>query len=184
MQLLSLGRRAHPSIALGDFNANINLKEHHAHWSSSVPRTDTVEEYEQRYGNVWSSVGDIGTGNIADARLRGELHRFEKVLPDSIAIAPAVQVRLAGGELMLPKEARQILDQRQVERGSERWRRLRDIADASTLSSDPDPSGVVPSTGKRFDGFFASHELKPELVEIDRSTESSDHQPVIAWFSR
>ena len=184
-QLLELCKAVRPTIALGDFNANINLKRRRRRWSHgpSVPRTATVEEYEERYGNVWSSVGDLGTGNIGDWRLRHELHRLESALPDAVCAAKAVQVRLPEGRLMLPKEAREILDRHEVERGSERWRRLRDIADASTLSSDPDPSGTVPATGKRFDGFFASRELTPELIEIDRSTESSDHQPVIGWFA-
>jgi endonuclease/exonuclease/phosphatase family metal-dependent hydrolase len=184
-QLLELARHQKPVIALGDFNANINLKRARrtAH-APAVPRTTSVEEYEERYGSVWSSVGDLGTGNIGDWRLRHELNRLESALPDSLCCARAVQVRLPGGELMLPKQAREILDQHQVERGSERWRRLRDIADASTLSSDPDPSGAIPATGKRFDGFFASRDLEVQLIEIDRSTESSDHQPIIGWFSR
>jgi hypothetical protein len=84
---------------------------------------------------------------------------------------------------MSPAQARRLLRSGRVEKGSERWRRLQDVADTSTLTSEPDEQGVVPATGKRFDALYASRTLRPCWVEVDRTTRASDHQPVLAGFS-
>ncbi|NVI97632.1 endonuclease/exonuclease/phosphatase family protein [Myxococcus sp. AM009] len=173
------------AVVLGDFNANTAIKTGGS-WLMAHLRTyddtDTVEEYEVRYGEPHASVGDEGVGNIADPRLRHELHVLEQSLPETIAHATTAQVRLPGGALMTPKQACAELRSGRVQRGSEHWLRLQDIADSATLTSLPDENGVVPATGKRFDNLYASPGLVPRLFEVDRCTESSDHQPVVAHY--
>ncbi|QSQ16061.1 endonuclease/exonuclease/phosphatase family protein [Myxococcus landrumensis] len=179
-------RKVPPAIALGDFNANTAIKRGGSWLMAHLKTyddTDTVEEYAVRYGEPHASVGDHGVGNIADPRLRHELHVLEQGLPETIAHAAATRVRLHGGAVMTPKQALTELRSGKVARGSEHWLRLQDVADSATLSSLPDESGVVPATGKRFDNLYASPELEPILFEVDRSTESSDHQPVVAHYT-
>ncbi|QSQ27180.1 endonuclease/exonuclease/phosphatase family protein [Pyxidicoccus parkwayensis] len=174
------------AVVLGDFNANTAIKRGGswlmAHLTTHED-TVTVGEYTMRYGEPHASVGDKGVGNIADPRLRSELHALEQQLPETIAHATLVQVRLQDGKVMTPKQASAELRSGKVPRGSEQWLRLQDIADSATLTSLPDERGVVPATGKRFDNVYASPGLVPVLFEVDRSTESSDHQPVIAHYT-
>ncbi len=173
------------AVVLGDFNANTAIKRGGSWLMAHLKTyddTDTVEEYEVRYGEPHASVGDRGVGNIADPRLRHELHVLEAGLPETIAHATTAQVRLPDGSLMTPKQACAELRSGRVKRGSEHWLRLQDVADSATLTSQPDENGVVPATGKRFDNLYASPGLAPRLFEVDRSTEASDHQPVIAHF--
>ncbi|WP_426751511.1 endonuclease/exonuclease/phosphatase family protein [Myxococcus sp. Y35] len=173
------------AVVLGDFNANTAIKKGGSWLMAHLKTyddTDTVEEYEVRYGEPHASVGDRGVGNIADPRLRHELHVLEQGLPETIAHATTAQVRLPDGSLMTPKQACAELRSGRVKRGSEQWLRLQDVADSATLTSLPDEHGVVPATGKRFDNVYASPGLVPVLFEVDRSTESSDHQPVIAHY--
>ncbi|NTX14668.1 endonuclease/exonuclease/phosphatase family protein [Myxococcus sp. CA051A] len=174
------------AVALGDFNANTAIKRGGSWLMAHLityDDTDTVEEYAVRYGVPHTSVGDTGVGNIADPRLRHELHVLEQGLPETIAHAAVARVRMPDGEMMTPKQACSELRSGKVPRGSEHWLRLQDIADSATLTSLPDESGIVPATGKRFDNFYASPELEPVLFEVDRSTESSDHQPVLAHYT-
>ncbi|MFP2930498.1 endonuclease/exonuclease/phosphatase family protein [Pyxidicoccus sp. 3LG] len=174
------------AVVLGDFNANTAIKRGGSWLMAHLltyDDTDTVEEYTVRYGEPHASVGDRGVGNIADPRLRHELHVLELELPETIAHATTAQVRLADGSLMTPRQACAELKSGKVPRGSEHWLRLQDIADSATLTSLPDESGLVPATGKRFDNLYATPGLVPLLFEVDRSTESSDHQPVIAHYT-
>ena len=128
------------------------------------------------------SVGDWGVGNIADVRVRRALHALEHELPDPLRRARELRVRMPDGSKLSPDEAREMLVAGQAPKHSEKWRRLQDVADMSTLNSLPDDSGVVPATGKRFDTFFASRPLEPLLLEVDHSTDASDHLPSIADF--
>ncbi|MBU8895266.1 endonuclease/exonuclease/phosphatase family protein [Corallococcus sp. H22C18031201] len=173
------------AVVLGDFNANTAIKRGGswlwAHWGA-YDDTDTVEEYRARYGTPRATVGDWGVGNIADPRLRHALHHLEHALPETIAHAAQVHVRLADGSVMTPHAAREALRSGHVARGGQEWLRLQDVADCATLSSLPDEAGLVPATGKRFDNFYASPSLEPVLFEVDRSTESSDHQPVLSHY--
>jgi endonuclease/exonuclease/phosphatase family metal-dependent hydrolase len=185
LQAVLHSRDGVPSIALGDFNANINVK----HYSSLMPGpirkhepTETVRDYESRYGDVHPSVGDWGVGNIADVRVRRALHALEHELPDPLRRARELRVRMPDGSRMSPDEARELLVSGKVPKHSEQWRRLQDVADMSTLNSLPDGNGTVPATGKRFDTFFASRPLEPLLLEVDHSTEASDHLPSLADF--
>jgi endonuclease/exonuclease/phosphatase family metal-dependent hydrolase len=174
-----------PSLVMGDFNANINVKQARSWMPAPIRRhepTETVRDYQSRYGDVHPSVGDWGVGNIADVRVRRALHALEEDLPDPLHRARVLRVRLPDGSMMTPDEARQQLIDGKVPRHSEAWLRLQDVADMATLNSLPDERGVVPATGKRFDTFFASPALEPLLLEVDHSTESSDHLPAIATF--
>jgi endonuclease/exonuclease/phosphatase family metal-dependent hydrolase len=173
------------AVVLGDFNANTAIKRGGSWLMAHLIEfddTDTVEEYRARYGNPPATVGDRGVGNIADPRLRHELHELEHELPETIAHAASVRVRLNGGKLMTPRDARDELRSGSIARGCQEWLCLQDVADCATLTSLPDGHGVVPATGKRFDNFYASPGLEPALFEVDRSTESSDHQPVVAHY--
>ncbi|HEX8819655.1 MAG TPA: endonuclease/exonuclease/phosphatase family protein [Archangium sp.] len=173
------------SIALGDFNANINVKHHYSLLPSPIRKhepTETVRDYESRYGDVHPSVGDWGVGNIADVRVRRALHALEHELPDPLHRARELRVRMPDGSHMRPDEARELLVSRKVVKGCENWLRLQDVADMSTLNALPDATGVSPATGKRFDTFFASRQLEPLLLEVDHSTMASDHLPSIADF--
>ncbi|MCY1014638.1 endonuclease/exonuclease/phosphatase family protein [Pyxidicoccus sp. MSG2] len=174
------------AVVLGDFNANTAIKRGGSWLMAHLMTyddTDTIEEYAVRYGDPHASVGDKGVGNIADPRLRHELHALELELPETIAHATLAQVRLHDGTVMTPKQACTELRAGKVPRGSEHWLRLQDIADSATLTSLPDERGVIPATGKRFDNLYASPGLVPVLFEVDRSTESSDHQPVVAHYT-
>lgn len=173
------------AVVLGDFNANTAIKSGGSWLMAHITThedTVTVGEYTLRYGEPHASVGDKGVGNIADPRLRHELHVLEQEVPETIAHATVAQVRLQDGKMMTPKQASAELRSGKVPRGSEQWLRLQDIADSATLTSLPDERGVVPATGKRFDNLYASPGLVPVLFEVDRSTESSDHQPVLAHY--
>ncbi len=174
-----------PSIALGDFNANINVKHHYSLLPNPIRKhepTETVKDYENRYGDVHPSVGDWGVGNIADIRVRRALHALEHELHDPLHRARELRVRMPDGSLMTPTEAREMLVARKVVKGCELWLRLQDVADMSTLNALPDETGVAPATGKRFDTFFASRQLEPLLLEVDHSTQASDHLPSVADF--
>lgn len=185
-QLHALVReRGGSSVVLGDFNANVAIKREGTRVMATLRRGDqthTVHEYESRYGEVYSSVGDIGVGNIGDPRVRHALYALEQEFPEAVCVADVVRVRRHDGELMAPKEARKLLSTGEIARGTEEWRRLRDVADATTLNSEPDAAGVKPATGKRFDTIFASRDLHPVYVEVDHSTDASDHQPLTAHF--
>ncbi|MCP3104967.1 endonuclease/exonuclease/phosphatase family protein [Myxococcus sp. K15C18031901] len=185
LNLLLHHREVPHAVVLGDFNANTAIKRGGSWLMAHLKTyddTDTVEEYAVRYGDPHASVGDRGVGNIADPRLRHELHVLEQGLPETLAHATVANVRLAKDTVMSPKQACAELRSGHIQRGSEHWLRLQDIADCATLTSLPDEHGVVPATGKRFDNLYASPELEPVLFEVDRSTESSDHQPVIAHY--
>ncbi|MCE9672501.1 endonuclease/exonuclease/phosphatase family protein [Myxococcus stipitatus] len=185
LNLLLRHREVPHAVVLGDFNANTAIKRGGSWLMAHLKTyddTDTVEEYAVRYGDPHASVGDRGVGNIADPRLRHELHVLEQSLPETLAHAAVARVRLTRDTVMTPKQACAELRSGRIQRGSEHWLRLQDIADCATLSSLPDEHGVVPATGKRFDNLYASPELEPVLFEVDRSTESSDHQPVIAHY--
>ncbi|HEX5749571.1 MAG TPA: endonuclease/exonuclease/phosphatase family protein [Archangium sp.] len=174
-----------PSIALGDFNANINVKHHYSLLPGPIRKhepTETVKDYESRYGNVHPSVGDWGVGNIGDVRVRRALHALEHELPDPLRRARELRVRLPDGSFIKPDEARAKLVAGCCAKNSEQWLRLQDVADMSTLNSLPNGQGVVPATGKRFDTFFASRQLEPLLLEVDHSTDASDHLPSVADF--
>ncbi|NBD13897.1 endonuclease/exonuclease/phosphatase family protein [Corallococcus silvisoli] len=191
-QLNALLRRREgiPAVVLGDFNANTAIKRGgswlvaHLLHPKQDSDTDTIEEYRLRYGDDMHNVtvGDRGVGNIADPRLRHELHTLEQDLPETVCHATTVRVRLADHSLTTPQVARAELGSGQVPKGSPAWWRLQDIADCATLTSHPDSHGVVHATGKRFDNFYATRTLAPVLFEVDRSTESSDHQPVVAHY--
>lgn len=186
-QLLALvqQRGSLPTVVLGDFNANIHIRRQGAwlpSWLRRYESTSSVAEYLHRYGFVLASVGDPGVGNIADPRLRRTLLELERELPEVFARAHQVYVRRGDGEVMTPEEARRRLRSGRVPRHSEAWRRLQDVADAATLHSLPDERGVVPATGKRFDTLYATRQLEPTVVEVDGSTEASDHLPVVARF--
>ena len=185
LQALVHAREGVPSIALGDFNANINVKQHYSLLPNPLRKhepTETVLDYESRYGDVHPSVGDWGVGNIADVRVRRALHALEHELPDPLRRARELRVRLPDGSLMHPDRARDMLVEGAYPKHSAMWMRLQDVADMSTLNSLPDGAGVVPATGKRFDTFFASRELEPVLLEVDHSTDASDHLPSVADF--
>ncbi|WNG44392.1 endonuclease/exonuclease/phosphatase family protein [Archangium minus] len=185
LQSLVHARDGVPSIALGDFNANINVKHHYSLLPNPLRKhepTETVKDYENRYGDVHPSVGDWGVGNIGDVRVRRALHALEHELPDPLRRARELRVRMPDGSLLRPDEAREMLVAGKCPKNSEQWLRLQDVADMSTLNSLPDGHGVVPATGKRFDTFFASHQLEPLLLEVDHSTEASDHLPSFADF--
>ncbi|RKG80241.1 endonuclease/exonuclease/phosphatase family protein [Corallococcus sp. CA049B] len=191
-QLNALLRRREgvPAVVLGDFNANTAIKRGgswlvaHLLHPKQDNDTDTIEEFRQRYGDDMHNVtvGDRGVGNIADPRLRHELHMMEQDLPETVCHATTVRVRLADHSLTTPHHARQELSSGQIPKHSPAWWRLQDIADCATLTSHPDSHGVVHATGKRFDNFYATRSLVPVLFEVDRSTESSDHQPVMAHY--
>lgn len=177
--------RGGPSVVMGDFNANVAIRREGTRVMATLRRGDethTVHEYEMRYGEVYSSVGDIGVGNIGDPRVRHALCALSDELPEAVSDGERVVVREQGDRLITPKEARKLLGTGDVERGTEEWRRLRDVADATTLNSLPDAEGVKPATGKRFDTIFASKDLHPLYVEVDHSTDASDHQPLTAHF--
>ncbi|WP_257452497.1 endonuclease/exonuclease/phosphatase family protein [Archangium lipolyticum] len=185
LQAVLHSRDGVPSIALGDFNANINVKHHYSLLPNPLRKhepTETVKDYESRYGDVHPSVGDWGVGNIADVRVRRALHALEHELPDPLHRARERRVRLPDGTLMSPEQAREMLVAGKVPKGSPQWLRLQDVADLSTLNALPDGTGVPPATGKRFDTFFASRQLEPLLLEVDHSTEASDHLPSFADF--
>ena len=185
LQAVLHSRDGVPSIALGDFNANINVKHYYSLLPNPIRKhepTESVRDYESRYGDVHPSVGDWGVGNIADVRVRRALHALEHELPDPLRRARELRVRMPDGSKLSPDEAREMLVAGQAPKHSEKWRRLQDVADMSTLNSLPDDSGVVPATGKRFDTFFASRPLEPLLLEVDHSTDASDHLPSIADF--
>lgn len=185
LQSLVHARDGVPSIALGDFNANINVKHHYSLLPNPLRKhepTETVKDYENRYGDVHPSVGDWGVGNIGDVRVRRALHALEHELPDPLRRARELRVRMPDGSLLRPDEARELLVAGKYPKHSEQWLRLQDVADMSTLNSLPNGQGVVPATGKRFDTFFASHQLEPLLLEVDHSSEASDHLPSFADF--
>lgn len=185
LQAVLHSRDGVPSIALGDFNANINVKHYYSLLPNPIRKhepTESVRDYESRYGDVHPSVGDWGVGNIADVRVRRALHALEHELPDPLRRARELRVRMPDGSKLSPDEAREMLVAGQAPKHSDKWRRLQDVADMSTLNSLPDDSGVVPATGKRFDTFFASRPLEPLLLEVDHSTDASDHLPSIADF--
>jgi endonuclease/exonuclease/phosphatase family metal-dependent hydrolase len=185
-QLHALVReRGGSAVVMGDFNANVAIKRQGTRVMANLRRGDqthTVQEYEARYGEVIASVGDIGVGNIGDPRVRHALCALEHELPEAVCEGDEVRVRREDGAMMAPKEARKLLSGDTVERHTEEWRRLRDVADATTLNSLPNPEGVKPATGKRFDTIFATRDLHPVYVEVDHSTEASDHQPLTAHF--
>jgi endonuclease/exonuclease/phosphatase family metal-dependent hydrolase len=185
LQAVLHAREGVPSIALGDFNANINVKHYYSLMPGPLRKhepTETVKDYESRYGDVHPSVGDWGVGNIADVRVRRALHALEHELPDPLHRARERRVRLPDGTLLKPEEAREMLVAGKVPKGSPQWLRLQDVADLSTLNALPDGTGVAPATGKRFDTFFASRQLEPVLLEVDHTTEASDHLPSFADF--
>lgn len=186
LQLYALVReRGGSSVVMGDFNANVAIKREGTRVMATLRRGDqthTVQEFEARYGEVHASVGDVGVGNIGDPRVRHALCALSNELPESVVDADEVRVRRHGGDLMSPKEARKLLSSGDIERHTEEWRRLRDVADATTLNSEPDAEGVKPATGKRFDTIFATKDLHPIYVEVDHSTDASDHQPLTAHF--
>ncbi len=185
LQALVHAREGVPAIALGDFNANINVKQHYSLLPGILRKhepTETVKDYESRYGDVHSSVGDWGVGNIADVRVRRALHALEHELHDPLRRARQLRVRMPDGSLMHPDEAREQLVAGACPKDSARWMRLQDVADLSTLNSLPGGDGIVPATGKRFDTFFASAQLECLLLEVDHSTDASDHLPSIAEF--
>ncbi|RKH46277.1 endonuclease/exonuclease/phosphatase family protein [Corallococcus sicarius] len=181
-------REGTAAVVMGDFNANTAIKRGGSWLMAHLhPRqdndTDTIEEYRLRYGDLQHvTVGDRGVGNIADPRLRHELHVLEEELPETVCHAATVRVRLADHSLTTPQHARAELAAGHVPKGSPAWLRLQDVADCATLTSLPDSHGVVHATGKRFDNFYATRTLAPVLFEVDRSTESSDHQPVVAHY--
>jgi endonuclease/exonuclease/phosphatase family metal-dependent hydrolase len=185
-QLHALVReRGGSAVVMGDFNANVAIKREGTRVMATLRRGDqthTVQEFEARYGEVIASVGDIGIGNIGDPRVRHALCALSNELPEAVCDGDEVRVRRTDGTMMAPKEARKLLSGGTVERNTEEWRRLRDVADATTLNSLPDPAGVKPATGKRFDTIFATRDLHPVYVEVDHSTEASDHQPLTAHF--
>jgi endonuclease/exonuclease/phosphatase family metal-dependent hydrolase len=185
LQALVHAREGVPSIALGDFNANINVKQHYSLLPSPLRKhepTETIRDYESRYGDVHPSVGDWGVGNIGDVRVRRALHALEHELHDPLRRARELRVRMPDGSHMKPDEARELLVAGKYPKDSAPWMRLQDVADMSTLNSLPDGAGIVPATGKRFDTFFASGELEPLLLEVDHSTDASDHLPSVADF--
>jgi endonuclease/exonuclease/phosphatase family metal-dependent hydrolase len=176
------GREA---VVVGDFNVNTNIREEgswlDAH-RGAYDATDTAEEYQARYGSWLSSLGDGGVGNAGDKSVQDAFRALERVVPSSWDRAERVQTRRPNGELMSPEEARERLNSGRVARGSEAWKRLQDIADSATLSLNAQYAGVEAS-GKRFDNLYATPGLTPESLEIDRTSEASDHQPVIARYS-
>lgn len=186
LQLYELVReRGGAAVVMGDFNANVAIKREGTRVMATLRRGDqthTVQEFEARYGEVHASVGDVGVGNIGDPRVRHALCALANELPESVVDADEVRVRRHGGGLMAPKDARKMLSTGEIERHTEEWRRLRDVADATTLNSEPDAEGVKPATGKRFDTIFATRDLHPLYVEVDHSTDASDHQPLTAHF--
>ncbi|HLL55430.1 MAG TPA: endonuclease/exonuclease/phosphatase family protein [Myxococcaceae bacterium] len=172
-------------IVMGDFNVNTMIKGS-GYWPGTRLKrrddTHTMQAYRKRYGYVVASVGDPGVGNIADPRVRHELEVLERRCLDAFDRSPLVMVRLHDGSIMTPEQARARLNSGEIPRGTETWRRLQDIADASTLAPMPNLDGVVPATGKRLDTVCANRALKPCKVEVDHSTEASDHLAVIVTY--
>lgn len=170
------------ALVMGDFNANTAIHQS-THWIGGrlhhKHETHSVQSYRKRYGHVVTSVGDSGVGNIADPRVRHELHLLERRFPDVFHHSERVLIRRRDGSVMTPDQARARLDPDRLAKGCEAWQRLQDVADASTLNPDPDSHGVIPATGKRFDNIFASQDMKSIRVEVDRSTLASDHTPVL-----
>lgn len=171
-------------VVTGDFNANTMIKQDGSWWDArrgGYDKTDTIEEFQARYGSLLGSIGDAGAGNIGDAGVRRALQDLMRLAPDAWDRAEAPRTRLADGSLMTTEEARERLNSGHVAEGSEAWRRLQDVADGVTLTATPRKDGSTPAMGKRFDAFYAT--LAPSLVEIDRSSRASDHQPLIVHFS-
>lgn len=170
-------------VVTGDFNANTMIKADGSWWAAQrgpYDKTDTVEEFQARYGSIAGSIGDGSAGNIANATVRRAFQDLMRLAPDAWDGVAEPRTRLADGSLLTASDARDSLNSGQVAKGSEQWRRLQDAADGVTLTAATRKDGTSPAMGKRFDAFFAS--LTPRMVEIDRSTTASDHQPLIAHF--
>lgn len=180
-----LRQRGGPAVVLGDFNTNTLITRDGTWLGAQLRRYDpthTVEEYQARYGNIIASVGDAGVGNAADPRIRRQLRKLKRRWPEALGRARRTAVRKPDGTVLTPREARAELNSGRVDKGSEPWRRLQDVADGATLNPLPDDAGHIPATGKRFDTIYSSRRLVPKQVEIDRSTDASDHVPVLARF--
>ncbi len=170
-------------VVTGDFNANTMIKQDGSWWEarrSAYDSTDTIEEFQARYGSLGDSLGDASAGNIANAGVRRAFQDLMRLAPDAWDGVAEPRTRRADGSLMTAQAARDRLNSGAVPAGSEEWRRLQDAADGATLTAGTRKDGTTPAMGKRFDAFFAS--LTPRVVEIDRSTKASDHQPLIAHF--
>ncbi|MFY2559443.1 endonuclease/exonuclease/phosphatase family protein [Corallococcus terminator] len=184
---LLLRRREWPlAVVLGDFNADTSLIKGHAWELMESLRTcrgsATAERAAPRYGNPESTVGGVNVGTIVDPRLLRELQMMEQELPETLAHTSDPRTRLEGDLVMTPRQAIAELHSGAVGPQSGHWRHLRDIADSATLASLADTNGRLVIPGKRFDNLYASPGLEPILMEVDRSTQASDHPPVIAHY--
>ncbi len=174
-------------VVTGDFNANTMIKQDGSWWSAqrdarrgAYDKTDTVEEFQARYGTLANTLGDANAGNIANSGVRKAFQELMRLAPDAWDGVADARTRRPDGSLHSAQEARKRLNSGKVKEGSEEWRRLQDVADGTTLTAGTRKDGTTPAMGKRFDAFFAT--LTPAMVEIDRSTTASDHQPLIAHF--
>jgi endonuclease/exonuclease/phosphatase family metal-dependent hydrolase len=175
--LVDQSRKASREVVVaGDFNANTMIKQPGSRAlarGDAYEATDTLAEFKARYGD--------GAGNIADAGVRRAFQELARLAPDAWGRGAEPRTRRTDGSLMTARTAQDLLNSGTVAVGSEAWRRLQDVADGVTLTADTRRDGTIPAMGKRFDAFFAT--LQPTLVEIDRSTSASDHQPLIAHFA-
>jgi hypothetical protein len=129
--------------------------------------------------------GALPTGTMdasGDARVRQALAELDRQAPECFERAPT-HILLPEHRKVTPQEAREALLLGVDTLDAETYWRLQDIADGATLALDPLPDGRRPSTGKRFDGVFATPPLAPLDVELDRTTGSSDHTPVRVHFT-
>jgi endonuclease/exonuclease/phosphatase family metal-dependent hydrolase len=159
----------HESILVGDFNANVGIKAKTG--TDGCGETDTIEKYGRRYGT--SNVGNIG-----DPAVLAQTQRLEQLVSDVWRPNVDRVVLGPGGATITPEEARGRLiglDQR-----GPAWKLLKDAADGATFEGRPGGDGSLEPTGERMDAVFATPGLVPERVELDWSTNASDHVPLIA----
>lgn len=168
------GRRA---VVVGDFNANLNLVED-AGRAGPGNRTRSVEAYKLRYGHLPTGTMDAA----GDPRVRAALAELEALAPDTFERCETVSL-LPDGRRAPPQAAREEIVARTGQLDMAEFWRLQDLADGATLILDPLPNGERPATGKRFDGIFATPQLKPEVLEFDRTTDASDHVPLRVRFA-
>ncbi len=172
--------RTRPNLGaavLGDFNANLNLLLERGK-AKPGERTGSVETYHERYGRLPTGTMDAA----GDEGVRRALRALDAAAPDVFERAPT-HVLLPGHRKVTPLEARKALLGGADQLDTDTVWRLMDIADGATLALDPLPDGTRPATGKRFDSVFATAQLKPLDVELDRTTGSSDHTPVRVRFA-
>lgn len=153
-------------IVAGDFNAHLGL----ATAAGRTPPadapgrfdtpTDTVAEYQDRYG--------AGPGNIARAEVAAAAARLlGAATPYWDAADRTVIVE---GAPMTPEQARAELASGRVPAGTARHKQLLLAMDGVTHLG----------ARKRFDHVLATPDVRMERAVIDQSATGSDHQPILA----